>query len=133
MIAAADERLARINAFATKAPIARWLGFSARAEGDDIVFQLEFDEMHIGNPAIRAIHGGVIATFLEFAMQSDLAATSRAVSLSVDYVASSRAENMVACVRRIREGRRLTFLEASGWQGEDRRLVATARACFRTG
>lgn len=129
---AARERLARINVFAASAPIARWLGFSAEIDGEGVLFRLAFSEAHIGNPAIRAIHGGVVATFLEFAMQAELPAKAGAITVSIEYLASSRAEDMVARVRRIRDGRRLSFLEASGWQGEDRRLVATARGCFRT-
>jgi acyl-coenzyme A thioesterase PaaI-like protein len=129
----AGERLARIKAFAASAPIARWLGFSAEADGDDVLFRLAFSEAHIGNPSIRAIHGGVIASFLQCAMQAELPPKAGAVTVSIDYLASSRAVDMVARVRRIREGRRLSFLEASGWQGDDLRLVATARGCFRMG
>jgi acyl-coenzyme A thioesterase PaaI-like protein len=104
---------------------------------DDAIFHLTFNEAHIGNPAIRALHGGVIAAFLEFAMQADLHARTRApvstVSMAIDYLASSRPEDMIGRVKLLREGRRIAFLEASGWQADNTRLVAAARGAFKLG
>ncbi len=116
-------------------PIAEWLGFSSDGAGEDRRYRLAFNEAHIGNPAIRALHGGVIAAFLELAMQSELRAMGRdpdaTVNVAVDYVASSRAEDMTAQVRVVRIGRRLAFLEAEGRQADGARLVAVARACLK--
>ncbi len=116
-------------------PIAAWLGFSSQIAGEDRLYRLAFNETHIGNPAIRALHGGVIAAFLELAMQSELRANGHTpeatVNVTIDYVASSRAEDMTARVRVIRIGRRLAFLEAEGFQADGARLVAIARACLK--
>ncbi len=116
-------------------PIAEWLGFSSQDSGGDRLYRLAFDEKHIGNPAIRALHGGVIAAFLELAMQAELRARGGApeatVNVTIDYVASSRAEDMTARVKVIRIGRRLAFLEAEGRQADGARLVAIARACLK--
>ena len=90
-----------------------------------------------GNPAIRALHGGVIAAFLEFAMQADIHARAQApvstVSMAIDFLSSSRPEDMVGRVKVLREGRRIAFLEASGWQANNTRLVAAARGAFKLG
>jgi uncharacterized protein (TIGR00369 family) len=116
-------------------PIAQWLGFSAAEQDGVRVYRLAFNETHIGNPAIRALHGGVIAAFLELAMQTELRATGAApaetVNVAIDFMSSSRAEDMTATVRIIRTGRRLAFLEAEGRQAEGTRLVAIARACLK--
>jgi uncharacterized protein (TIGR00369 family) len=121
----------------SSAPIAAWLGFSATQDSDGRLYRLAFNETHIGNPAIRALHGGVIAAFLELAMQTDLRATGSAptgtVNVAIDYISSSRAEDMTARVKVIRVGRRLAFLEAEGRQGGGTRLVAVARACLKLG
>lgn len=134
---AVADRIARINAYAMSAPIARWLGVSVALAGEDLIHRLSFSESHIGNPAIRAIHGGVIAAFLEFAMQSEMHAECGApvstVSLSIDYLSSSRAADMACRVKVLRKGRRVSFLEANGWQGDESILVASARGCFRIG
>ncbi|MEK7266809.1 MAG: PaaI family thioesterase [Pseudomonadota bacterium] len=128
--------LSRIHEFASRAPLASWLGFQASGE-DDIVFRLTFNETHIGNPAIRALHGGVIAAFLELSMQADLFARAGAAistaNISIDYLSSSRPENMTGRVKLLRQGRRIAFMEASGWQADETRLVAVARACFTLG
>ncbi len=120
-------------------PMGRWLGFRCEAGGDSLVYRLAFTEEHIGNPMIRALHGGVIAAFLEFAMQADLAARLdesvqiATATMAVDYLASSRAEDMRARVRVSRLGRRIAFLEASGWQCDESQPVAIGRAALRIG
>lgn len=130
------DKLERVREFASHAPLAAWLGFEALA-GDPIAYKLTFNETHIGNPAIRALHGGVIAAFLELAMQSDLyARVGKSVvtaNIAVDYLASSRPEDMTGRVKVLREGRRIAFMEATGWQSGETRLVAVARACFTLG
>lgn len=122
-----------IRKFAAAQPIANWLAFSV-SDRDPIEFRLRFDEKHIGNPAIRALHGGVIASFLNLAMQCSAHAltgkTPRPSSLSIDYLSSSRPDDMFARVSLLRQGRRLVFMEANGWQAEGSRHVAAARATF---
>jgi len=113
------------------------LGFSITENGGAPLYTLAFDEKHIGNPAIRALHGGVIATFLEFSAQCALledlpdGATVNTVNIDIDYMASARAEDMKARVKILRAGRRLAFVEATGWQHDETRPVATARMRFR--
>ena len=129
--------LALIETYAKAAPVARWLGFSAAADGEDIIFTLGFAERHIGNAQIRALHGGVIAAFLEFSAQAALHARLGGespiltVNGDVDYLSSGRAEDMKARVRFARIGRRLAFAEAVGWQKDEGRPVAAARFRFR--
>ena len=112
------DRLQRIEKFANETPLANWLGFKVE-NSEATVFNLTFQEAHIGNPAIRALHGGVIASFLELAMQADLVGETgggvSTVNISIDYLSSSRPQNMTARVKRLKEGRRTAFMEAEGW------------------
>ncbi len=118
-------------------PIGRWLNFEAHLDDRGLLYRLGFAEQHIGNPAIRALHGGVIGAFLELAAQAELAAelgapaALRTVTFGIDYLASSRAEDMLARASIVRRGRRVAFLEAVGWQGDEHRPVAAARICVR--
>lgn len=120
-------------------PIGRWLNFEARADARGLLYRLGFDERHIGNPALRALHGGVIGAFLELAAQAELAAdlgaseTLRTVTFGIDYLASSRPEDMLARARVMRRGRRVAFLDATGWQADESSPVAAARICIRMG
>ncbi len=128
-----------IEDYAKAAPLSRWLGFSAAPDGDDAIFTLAFAERHIGNVQIRALHGGVIAAFLEFSAQAALnarlggAAAIATVNSDIDYISSGRAEDMKARVRFLRIGRRLAFAEATGWQKDEASPVAVARFRFRIG
>ncbi len=120
-------------------PIAEWLGFSMEETDQGALYRLSFDEKHIGNPMIRALHGGVIAAFLEFCSQCALAAklepgaTLKTVNVDIDYLASSRAQDMTARATILRLGRRIAFVEATGWQEDEARPVAKARCRLRIG
>jgi len=127
-----------IDALAAK-PIARWLNYSADWKDGALLHHLGFAEEHIGNPGIRALHGGVIATFLEFSAQVEIAVSLgkpilfKAVSISTDYMTSSKAADMTARVTIARAARRIAFLDATGWQDDAGKPVASARVCLRTG
>lgn len=124
-----------IRATILAAPIAQWLGVSV---SDDGLYHLQFHERHIGNPAIRTIHGGVVEAFLEVSAQCALAEASNAnavpqiVNADIDYLRSSRAEGMSARVQVTRLGRRIAFVEARAWQHDEKTPVAIARFRIRT-
>lgn len=127
----------KLQQFLSGLNIAKWLGFSVSEKEGALRYALSFDEQHIGNPAIRALHGGAIATFLEVAAQCELInalpenATIRTVNLDIDYLASSRAQDMFGRARITRLGRRIAFVEAEGWQESKERSVARARFRIR--
>ncbi len=128
-----------VAALIERSAIAGWLGFSAKEDGGGLVYALAFDEKHIGNPLIRALHGGVIAAFLEVAAQCEVAAklgggaSVKTVNLDIDYLTSSRAQPMQARARITRMGRRLAFVEATGWQASEEKPVAKAQFRLRIG
>ncbi len=128
-----------IERYAAAAPIARWLGFSAAVSEGDTLFTLAFDERHIGNKLIRALHGGAIAAFLEFSAQATLYARLggerdiTTINSDTDYLRSAKAQDMKARVNILRLGRRLAFIEAKGWQKDETAPVAVARFRFRLG
>lgn len=136
MIESAVERLEYARALADR-PIARWLGLSVALKDDALIYRLGFEERHIGNPLIRAIHGGVVSAFLQLSAEIDLAARFglaaplRAATFSIDYMSPTRAEDLTAAISVARAARRVVFVEAVGWQTDVSRPVAAARACLR--
>lgn len=130
---------ANIQKMIKESAIASWLGFSASLVGDQNIYRLAFDEKHIGNPAIRALHGGAIATFLEFAAQCELVskldagASIKTINADINYLASSRAQTMEGSATITRLGRRIAFVEATGWQQSADRPVAKGMFRFRVG
>ena len=119
--------------------IATWLGFRAEDLDGTRCFRLSFGEQHIGNPAIRALHGGAIAAFLEFASHCQLADTFEedvkitTINADINYLTSSRAKDMLGRVSFLRLGRRIAFVEAIGWQDSEDRPVAKATFRIRIG
>ncbi len=128
-----------VRNFVDSSPIASWLGFDAEIIEDAALYHLSFQEEHIGNPAIRALHGGVVATFLEFAAQCELLREIssgndiRTVNTDVNYIASTRAQNMTGAASVLRIGRRIAFVEAVAWQDSRDRPVAKGTFRIRTG
>ena len=118
-------------------PICKWLGASVTQDDEGPLYQLTFHERHIGNPAIRAIHGGVVAGFLEIAAKGALIAFTEApgpfdaVNMDIDYLLSTRPENMYARAKVVRKGRRVAFIDAWCWQQDVSRPVAQARFRIR--
>lgn len=143
----------------SKSPVADWLGYSlqsGKTDGDGescagAVHKLSFEDRHIGNPLIRAIHGGVVAAFFEYAAQQAgldaIAASSRGtgadvgndadpyqidtVSINIDYLASTKAADLFARTTVKKCGRRLVFIDVEGWQDTPTPPVATAQVCLR--
>ena len=130
---------AHVKEFIAASPISNWFGFTVEENNEGSIYGLAFDESHIGNPLIRALHGGVIAAFLEFTAQCalterlDNGATIKTVNVDIDYLASSKAADMKASASITRLGRRIAFVEATGWQGDPSRPVAKARLRIRIG
>jgi len=126
---------AKIEKMVASSSIARWLGFSIEEIDKKNIYKLAFDEQHIGNPAIRALHGGAIAAFLEFAAQCELVGkldtdeVLTTINVDINYLASSRAQDMKGHASILRLGRRIAFVEAIGWQESENHLIA--KACFR--
>ncbi len=52
-------------------PIARWL--QAELTPRENVYRMRFAERHIGNPFVRALHGGVVGSMMEFSALLEMA------------------------------------------------------------
>ncbi|MBB1391083.1 PaaI family thioesterase, partial [Shewanella sp. SG44-6] len=48
-----------------KVPYSQFIGMSVARFGDEMVFKLPAKDDNIGNPILPAIHGGVLAGFME--------------------------------------------------------------------
>ncbi|GGD04803.1 PaaI family thioesterase [Aquisalinus flavus] len=131
------DALERIEKDIAGSGMSRWLNISATAENDGLSYRLGFAEGHIGNPVIRALHGGVISSFLESCARLELIARLspgvhlRTTSVHTSYFRSSKAQDMLARISLQRVGRRFAFVEATGWQGEEDNVVARSAIGIR--
>ncbi|MFO8044326.1 MAG: PaaI family thioesterase [Halomonas sp.] len=122
-------------------PYARRIGVSVEADpaGESLRFRLEPHAGNVGNVLLPALHGGVVAAFMETAATLDLmmaareARLPRIVDLSIDYLRTARAVPTFARCSLLREGRRLANVRVSAWQERESAPVATARLHFVLG
>ncbi|WP_104202085.1 PaaI family thioesterase [Billgrantia saliphila] len=129
-----------VTAWLERLPYARHIGVSATpddaGEGEGLIYQLEPHEHNVGNILLPALHGGVVAAFMETAGTLDLMMATREprlpriVDFSIDYLRTARVVPTHARCRLLREGRRLANVQVVAWQEAETLPVATARLHF---
>ena len=100
------------------------------------VLRLPFKPSLIGNSALPAIHGGVVASFMESAalmhllLMLDEQRVPKSIDFSIDYLRSAHAEDSWASCAVERLGRRVAQVQIRCWQADPSKPVALARAHF---
>ena len=132
-----SEHIAKIEDRISGSSMNEWLNMSVSLDGTRPIFHLGFEEPHIGNPIIRAIHGGVVSTFMENAAflytfaSLDVNTEITTTSVHTNYLRSTKDQDMHAKVEVHRMGRRFGFLQATSWQGDEEKPVAIAEIGIR--
>jgi uncharacterized protein (TIGR00369 family) len=122
------------EAFLTS-PMARWLGIEATERPE--IFRMRFAEHHIGNPFIRALHGGVVGSMIEASAELGLGRLAEVegrvelVSSAIDYVRVTKDADLFARVEIVRIGRRVAFVEVRCWQDAQDLPVARGSCTLR--
>jgi acyl-coenzyme A thioesterase PaaI-like protein len=86
---------------------------------------------------LPAIHGGVIAGFMELSAAlylmifSESAAIPKIIDFSIDYLRAGHFRDTYAQCQLWRQGRRVTNVAITAWQGNPSEPIATARAHFK--
>ncbi|HEU0196655.1 MAG TPA: PaaI family thioesterase [Nevskiaceae bacterium] len=121
-------------------PYAAWLGVRITPQAGSMVCLLPFCPDLVGNPTLPALHGGVIAGFMENAATLHLLLTTettrvpKSVDFSIDYLRSARAADLYAVCTVQRQGHRVAQVqvhaEQAGNDPSNRRTVAVARVHF---
>lgn len=117
-------------------PYARYLGMRFELVDDRPLFHLPHRDELIGNPALPALHGGVVAGFMENAammqvlLESREARLPKSVDFAIDYLRSARTRDCHARCELVRQGRRVAQVQIRCWQDDEQRPIATARAHF---
>jgi uncharacterized protein (TIGR00369 family) len=137
----AARRLARetrdCSALLALVPYAGFLGLRIDlADPAAPVLRLPYRPSLIGNTALPAIHGGVVASFMESAalmhllLALDEQRVPKSIDFSIDYLRSAHAEDSYAVCAVERLGRRVAQVQIRCWQSEPAKPVALARAHF---
>lgn len=118
-------------------PYASMLGMEVEQHGEEILFSLPTNRDLIGNPVLPAIHGGVIAGFMEHAAVIHLmifmksAAFPKIIDFSIDYLRAGLHRDTFATCQVWRQGRRVGNVAITAWQTRSSEPIATARAHFK--
>jgi len=117
-------------------PYARSLGVSAERYGDELLFRMEAKPTNIGNPTLPAIHGGVIAGFMELSaalylmLDGGIDKAPKIIDINVDYLRPAFNQTCFAECKTTRQGKRVANVSIACWQKTREELVATARTHF---
>ncbi|MGP6460988.1 PaaI family thioesterase [Pseudomonas parakoreensis] len=118
-------------------PYAVLIGVECSRVGDDLLFKLPANKDNIGNPLLPAIHGGVIAGFMELAAALHLLIFTGApgvpkiIDFSLDYLRAGQFRDTWAKCQVCRQGRRVANVAITAWQSTESEPIATARAHFK--
>lgn len=117
-------------------PYARHLG--VRVADVDLagegVLQLRFADRLIGNAALPAYHGGVVATLMQLtaliatAVLKGDGSSPKLVDFSIDYLSSAGPADLFARCEVHRIGRRIAAVGVRCWQQDPNRPLALGRA-----
>ena len=118
-------------------PYAKLIGIECIRMGDDWVFRLPANKDNIGNPILPALHGGVIAGFMEHAAMAYLLIAAgiphlpKIIDLSIDYLRAGQFRDTYAQCQVWRQGKRVANVSITAWQTTHHEPIATARAHFK--
>jgi uncharacterized protein (TIGR00369 family) len=114
-------------------PYARFLGVRLQPGEAGPLTVLPFDPKLIGNPILPALHGGVVASFLELAALARLdheGRRARTIDVTVDYLRPARPVTFYAEARILKLGRRAANVAVEAWQEARDSPVAALRGHF---
>ncbi|HEY9135080.1 MAG TPA: PaaI family thioesterase [Pseudomonadales bacterium] len=121
-------------------PYAEYLGMRIQQNiNGEIIFHLPFQEKHVGNPMIRAIHGGILASFMECSATIMVIGTvshdhlHKCVNQTTEYLKSAKDVDTYARVKVNKAGRRILATTVSCWQQDESVPVAIAHLRFMVG
>lgn len=118
-------------------PYAKLLGMQCPRQGEDMIFHLPANQDNIGNPILPALHGGVIAGFMEHAamlhllMFMGIPHLPKIIDFSIDYLRAGHYRDTYAQCQVWRQGRRVANVAITAWQTNQAEPIATARAHFK--
>ena len=152
-----DEKARRDAALARlidATPYNRFIHVEFTRMGDELTGRLNYDWDLIGNPAIPALHGGVVGAFLEITAQTQLAwdriwpifeaggeaaealdrgeypKMPKTIDLTIDYLRSGRPRDAYARAVVHKLGRRVANVRVEAWQDSRDKPIAAAHGHF---
>ena len=149
-----ERRDRALEALVAGVPYIGFLGIRFDRKGDELTAILPYREMLVGNPALPALHGGAIASFLEVTAliglgwsilweeiesgaadpatitPETLPPLPKTIDYTVDYLRTGLPRDAYARARVNRSGRRYASVHVEAWQDNRARPFAQATGHF---
>lgn len=129
----------KLSAFLAGSPYLKFLGLEFETLQDGVLATLSFSPHLVGNVMLPAIHGGVLAAFMEATAKAGLLTLPEvtvppvASNVTIDYLRSGRPVLTFAKARLVKVGRRVSNVHVEAWQEDATRPVAALRGHFLMG
>lgn len=113
-------------------PYVRFLGLTLETQEGKLVGRMKYADHLIGNPTLPALHGGTLGSILEAAAQFELlyraetVVLPKTITLTIDYRRSGKPVDTFVAATIVRQGRRVATVQASAWQEDPGRPIASA-------
>lgn len=117
-------------------PYARYLGLTVEEEAGGLIAILPFRDDLVGNPAVPALHGGVVGAFLELTALLqvmelvDSARVPKPINFSIDYLRSAGPRVTRGRAEIVKHGRRVVNVRVLAWQDDPHKPVAAGIGNF---
>ncbi|MBL4836048.1 MAG: PaaI family thioesterase [Kordiimonadaceae bacterium] len=115
----------------------KWLNPTCYSTDGDTIVALEFQETLIGDPLVRAMHGGILTSLMEVAAfrvaisaQPEGTSHGKLLSQSVQFLRGTSGHHSFAAAKVIRNGARLTTVDAIVWQHDKAKPAARGTFIF---
>lgn len=125
-----------LNLLCQAIPYARFVGIEAREEDGELHSFLHYREHNVGNPALPALHGGVVGAFLETAAifqllwRRETVSVPKTINITVDYLRPAGPRDTWARGVVTKQGRRIANVAVEAWQESPDKPIATANCHF---
>ena len=113
---------ANITQALARIPYARMLGIKPLLMGNELTMIMPYSDEIIGNPHLRALHGGAVSAFMEITAIVQLQLTSgstrlaKPIGINIDYLRRGNPKDTYARAIVARQGRRVANVRVRAWQ-----------------
>jgi len=120
-------------------PYAKFIGVQISKDDQGWLFTLGTEPSNVGNPISPALHGGVVAGFMEVAaalaqmLTSEEPTLPKIIDFSIDYIRAGAVKPTFARCDIVRQGKRIANVSVLAWQTDEGQPIATARTHFLLG
>ncbi len=128
-IASFEQNLSRIA-------YAKTLGVKPVMMDGEFTLVLPYLDENVGNPLIRALHGGVIGGFMEITAISQLILTDnlttlpKPIGINIDYLRRGKPVDTYARALVFKQGRRVSNVRVTAWQEDIDKPIAALHGHF---